>query len=244
MQNENKKRRFGGRGYYIALIACLAAVGISGYVFVRTARDSAVETVAPAVISTAPSETAKAAPSATPKPSAAAAETETVAPSSAPAVSTQKEDLMEDASEETMAEAALEPLVLWPLQGQVTATFSQDTLTYSQTMADWRTHEGLDITAQEGTAVTATQAGTVTAVYEDDFLGNVVVVSHSGDLATLYANLADLPDVVVGDEVYAGQPLGTVGHSALLETAEASHLHFEVFENGSAVDPMDYLPEE
>ena len=60
MQNENKKRRIGGRGYYIALIVCLAAVGISGYVFVRTARDSAVETVAPAVISTTPGATAKA----------------------------------------------------------------------------------------------------------------------------------------------------------------------------------------
>ena len=59
MQNDKRKRRFAGKGYYIALIACIAAVGISGYVFVRTARNSAVETSAPAVITTAPAESAR-----------------------------------------------------------------------------------------------------------------------------------------------------------------------------------------
>lgn len=51
MQHDNNKKRFAGKGYYIALIACLAAVGISGYVFVQTARDSALEASASATIS-------------------------------------------------------------------------------------------------------------------------------------------------------------------------------------------------
>lgn len=38
----------------------------------------------------------------------------------------------------------------WPLEGQVLSSFSRDTLTYSQTMADWRTHEGLDIGRRGG----------------------------------------------------------------------------------------------
>lgn len=63
MQNENesKKKRFAGKGYYIALIACIAAVGISGYVFVQTVRDSAVETSAAVTISPAVSQEAESA---------------------------------------------------------------------------------------------------------------------------------------------------------------------------------------
>ena len=74
MQNENNKKRFAGKGYYIALIACIAAVGISGYVFVQTARDSAMETSAAASISPAASAEVSAAPSASssPAPSQAA----------------------------------------------------------------------------------------------------------------------------------------------------------------------------
>lgn len=229
MQHENNKKRFAGKGYYIALIACIAAVGISGYVFVKTARDSAVETVAVATVS--PSATAGAKTEKSPAGSAA--------PSASAAATT---DQMEDSYEETMGTAEVETTVSWPIEGDVIATFSQDTLSYSQTMADWRTHEGLDIAAEMDALVSATQDGTVTAVYEDDYLGNVVVVSHSGDLATLYANLTETPAVAVGDRVTAGQTLGQVGDTALSETAEPSHLHFEVFENGDAVDPMEYLP--
>ena len=249
MQNENesKKKRFAGKGYYIALIACIAAVGISGYVFVKTVRDSAVETsaavtISPAVTQEAKSETMENSEKSktNAKDAKAKDSKETTAETSPAASESTKTDHMEDSYEATMAQGG--SAVTWPLQGDVVATFSQDTLSYSQTMADWRTHEGLDIAAQAGTTVSATQSGTVTAVYQDDFLGNVVVVSHSGDLATLYANLDAAPAVAVGDTVTAGQTLGKVGHSALLETAEPSHLHFEVYENGAAVDPMEYLP--
>ncbi len=229
MQNENnKKKRFAGKGYYIALIACIAAVGISGYVFVRTAQDSAVETSA--VVSSMPSASAE-------------GETETT-PSQSPAqesAATETEE-MGDSYEETMAETEPVAAVMWPLEGEVVATFSQDTLTWSETMADWRTHEGLDIAAAQGDLVYAVQDGTVTAVYEDDYLGSVVVVSHQGDVSTLYANLTEIPSVVVGDTVSAGDVVGQVGNTALLETAQADHLHFEVFRSGVSADPLSYLP--
>lgn len=220
MQNENNKKR-NGTGYYIALIACLAAVGISGYVFVQTAKESAV------------GESLEAAPSVTEYRS----ETEE-SPDSAreDKAAMAVEDPMEDVYEETAGE------IVWPVRGNVTATFSRDTLTYSETMADWRTHEGLDISANMGDLVSATEDGTVTAVYEDDFLGTVVVVTHSGDLATLYGNLMESTAVAVGDTVTSGQTLGQVGTTALLEAAEPAHLHFEVFSQGEPVDPMNYLP--
>jgi murein DD-endopeptidase MepM/ murein hydrolase activator NlpD len=225
---ENEKKRFAGKGYYIALIACIAAVGISGYVFVKTARDSAVETSATVATVTAAAESSE-----SPQPSAEA-QTDTM------------EDTMEDAYEETL-EAASEAstgITQWPLQGQVLMSFSRDTLTYSQTMADWRTHEGLDIAAELGAPVVAAGDGTVTAVYEDDYLGSVVVISHSGDLSTRYGNLMEETNLEVGDQVSAGDTIGTVGHTALLETSDPAHLHFEVFAEGNSVDPLGYLPEE
>ena len=226
--NENKKRRFSGKGYYIALIACLAAVGISGYVFTTTVRNSAVETSAPVTIS--PAETnapdTSAAPSTAPSAKASSAFDEETAAEEG------------DSYEETMAVSA-DPV--WPLEGDVLATFSQDTLTFSQTMQDWRTHEGLDIAAAAGDAVSATESGTVTAIYEDEYLGSVVVVSHEDDVSTLYANLTDTPTVTVGQTVAAGEVIGHVGSTALLEIAEPEHLHFEVFSEGHAVDPLSYL---
>ena len=233
MQNENNKKRFAGKGYYIALIACIAAVGISGYVFVKTAQDSAVE--ASAVVSTMPSATAE---------SGTESGTETTPSQDAGKETAAAEtDEMGDSYEETMAQADLTVAAMWPLEGDVVATFSQDTLTYSQTMADWRTHEGLDIAATQGDLVCAVQDGTVTAVYEDDYLGSVVVVSHAGDVSTLYANLTETPSVVVGQAVSAGDVVGQVGNTALLEKTEADHLHFEVFCGGEATDPLAYLPE-
>lgn len=251
MQNENRKKRFAGKGYYIALIACLAAVGISGYVFVRTVQDSAVETMAvPAAVesqipspSLRPSNQVTASPAQTPAGSETPVESSKETARETAGKQTIQSDPMEDTYEETMGEAVLTQQVLWPLDGVVVATFSREQLAYSQTMADWRTHEGLDLAAPLGTPVTATQDGTVTAVYEDDLLGHVVVVSHSGDLATRYANLDEEIPVQVGDWVLAGEVLGQVGDSALLEAAEDPHLHLEVFSEGVPVDPLRYLTE-
>ena len=229
MQHDNNKKRFAGKGYYIALIACIAAVGISGYVFVKTARDSALETSAAATISPVASAQASTAPKDAKKTPEAS--TQSQAPEAA--------DHMEDSYESTVQESQVQ----WPVEGQVLSTFSEDTLTYSQTMADWRTHVGLDIAADQDTPVMAAQSGTVTAVYEDDYLGTVVVISHSEDCSTLYANLSKTPAVAVGDTVSAGDVIGQVGGTALLETAEPEHLHFEVLSQGKNVDPMDFLPE-
>lgn len=227
MQNDNNKKRFAGRGYYIALIACIAAVGISGYVFVDTARQSAVETSA--VVSSMPQTE----------------ENGTDTPSQSPAAQTAGEDPqdMGDSYEETMGEISVTGKLVWPLEGAVVETFSQDTLVWSETMEDWRTHQGVDIAAMEGDLVSVTQDGTVTAVYEDDYLGSVVVVSHAGDISTLYANLAETPSVAVGQKVSAGDVIGQVGSTALLETAEEGHLHFEVFRDGKNTDPLSYLPQ-
>ena len=95
--------------------------------------------------------------------------------------------------------------------------------------------------AWAGEQVKASCGGTVTAVYDDEYLGTTVVISHPDGYSTQYANLAAMPTVRAGDSVSAGDVIGAVGATALLEIGEQPHLHFSVFHNGESVDPAAFI---
>ena len=124
-----------------------------------------------------------------------------------------------------------------PVSGKVIWGYAADKLIYSKTLDQWTTHLGVDIGCPEGTAVKCVLGGTVDKVYTDDQLGVTVIVKHSSDRKTLYANLNETVPVRVGDKVNAGTVLGTVGKTALSECGAESHLHFAFFVKGKAVDP-------
>ena len=123
------------------------------------------------------------------------------------------------------------------MAGQVVWGYAADKLIYSKTLDQWTTHKAVDIACKEGTPVKCVLGGTVERVYTDDQLGVTVIVKHSSDRKTLYANLNETVPVRAGDKVNAGTVLGTVGRTALSECAQESHLHFAFFEKGKAVDP-------
>ncbi|MBQ9347228.1 MAG: M23 family metallopeptidase [Oscillibacter sp.] len=127
-----------------------------------------------------------------------------------------------------------------PLSGETAAAFSMDRLQYNQTLGDWRTHDGLDITAELGTAVSAACDGTVAAVTEDPLMGVTVVLRHDGGYETTYAGLQEASREV-GDEVPAGAMLGTVGDTAAAEAYQGPHLHFSVRHGGVPMDPEEFL---
>ena len=85
-------------------------------------------------------------------------------------------------------------------------------------------------------------SGTVMAIEDDSLYGTVVTVDHGDGTSALYANLASLPAVSVGDHVEAGEVLGSVGTTALCEIGQGTHLHFAMYLDGASVDPLDYLP--
>ena len=118
-----------------------------------------------------------------------------------------------------------------------TAGYAADKLIYSKTLDQWTTHKAVDIGCPQGTAVKCVLGGTVEKVYTDDQLGVTVIVKHSSDRKTLYANLNESVPVRAGDKVNAGTVLGTVGRTAISECAQESHLHFAFFVKGKAVDP-------
>ena len=124
-----------------------------------------------------------------------------------------------------------------PVSGQVIWGYAADKLIYSKTLDQWTTHKAVDIGCPQGTAVKCVLGGTVERVYTDDQLGVTVIVKHSSDRKTLYANLNESVPVRAGDKVNAGTVLGTVGRTAISECAQESHLHFAFFVKGKAVDP-------
>lgn len=136
------------------------------------------------------------------------------------------------------------PAITLPVRGAVTKDYSGDELVYSETMQDWRTHDGIDIYAEEGTEVLAAADGIVEAVSDNGMLGRTVIVLHDGGLRTIYSNLAETDEVAVGDEVKTGAKIGRVGATAAAESAEKPHLHFEVSLNEKTVNPHDYLSED
>ncbi len=124
-----------------------------------------------------------------------------------------------------------------PVSGKVIWGYASDRLIYSKTLDQWTTHKAVDIACLEGTAVKCVLGGTVEKVYTDDQLGVTVIVKHSSERKSLYANLNETVPVRAGDKVNAGTVLGTVGRTALSECAQESHLHFAFFVKGKAVDP-------
>jgi murein DD-endopeptidase MepM/ murein hydrolase activator NlpD len=128
-----------------------------------------------------------------------------------------------------------------PVEGQTVAVYAMDELGYNATTRDWRVHNGMDIAAEEGSVVCAAADGEVYTVYEDETMGMTVVIRHEDGYVTRYASLAQEVTVKAGDRVKAGQPIGTVGATALLESAIGSHVHFAVTHNDEPMDPSDFL---
>lgn len=242
MQNNNKKgglSRLGdflaGKGFYIVLFLCVAAIGVSGYFLLADSMGPTQSVANPTQVVVTPPPalppvTQEPAPTPTPVP-VTPAPTQTATPTPVPTPTPTP----------VPTPAAL--VFTWPVKGEVLAAHSVETLAYDETMGDWRTHAGMDIAATLGTQVVAAAQGTVIDVSFDELMGATVTVEHQDGLESKYCNLAAKPTVAVGDEVETGSVIGSVGATAAAEGARASHLHFELSKDGAAVNPLDYLPE-
>ncbi|MDE7218922.1 MAG: peptidoglycan DD-metalloendopeptidase family protein [Oscillospiraceae bacterium] len=99
-------------------------------------------------------------------------------------------------------------------------------------------HKGVDICGVgTTTSVLATKAGVViTSAYSSSY-GNYVVISHGPGNTTLYAHMSSR-SVKEGDTVTQGQVIGITGSTGI---SSGPHLHYEITEGGSRVDPLNYL---
>lgn len=132
---------------------------------------------------------------------------------------------------------------IFPVSGAVVKDYSGDNLVYSETLKDWRTHNGIDFYAEEGTDVLAVADGTVEAITDNGMFGRTVIILHNGGVRSIYSNLAEGTEVAIGDNVTKGTPVGKVGSTAAAEALEKPHLHFEISLNEETADPHNYLPQ-
>ena len=132
--------------------------------------------------------------------------------------------------------------LIMPVNGIITVNHSLETMVYSPTFGDWRVHKGIDIDAETGTKVKAVADGIVEHVYTDEMMGNVIEINH-GDFVSIYAGVSTLEMVESGKEIKQGDEISGVGSSALNESGQPPHLHFELLYGGNSVDPIDWLKE-
>jgi murein DD-endopeptidase MepM/ murein hydrolase activator NlpD len=121
----------------------------------------------------------------------------------------------------------------WPCDGGVVSGFGYRVHPISGTS---RLHSGVDINCANGAPISAAGAGVVVEAGWRGGYGNAVVVDHGDGLATLYAHQSRIA-ASPGQSVSTGDVIGYVGSTGY---STGPHLHWEVWVNGTPVDPMGY----
>jgi murein DD-endopeptidase MepM/ murein hydrolase activator NlpD len=125
----------------------------------------------------------------------------------------------------------------WPLEGEVLTRHHQIYRVGNQL----RLHVGIDLAGEAGTVVNAAWPGIVLEVREDVRLGLLLEIDHGGGYVSRYANLSDV-FFGAGEEVAGGEAVAKVGQTAVLDAAEGTFLHFALYKDGQALDPLSVLP--
>jgi len=238
MKNKRFSKFFAGKGFYIALILCVAVVGLGTWAifgFTDTGlrvtaempnQDEDVFNPQTPVIS--PGSNPDDNSGENPQGNQGESPVQTAAPTLTPAPGVSAKPAPKS--------------FMWPVSGDISMPYSVDALIYNPTMADWRTHAGIDINSELGTSVSAVADGTVTNVEKGGMLGTTVTIEHGGELVSIYANLEEDVLVATGDSVEMGDIIGKVGQTSVSEAGMEPHLHLEMTVNGVSVNPLDYLP--
>lgn len=118
-------------------------------------------------------------------------------------------------------------LFINPVRGEVVNGFDLKSL-----------HFGIDIAGKENEAVKSIYDGTVLFSDWTVGTGNVIIIQHPNNIISVYKHNASLLKKT-GDIVRVGEPIAFIGNSG--EYTSGQHLHFELWYNGSPVNPLDYI---
>jgi len=132
------------------------------------------------------------------------------------------------------------PNFIMPVIGEISEVFSGDSMIFNNAMGDWRTHNGIDIIADADSEVLAAADGTIKSIYTN-YMGNVVVITHSNGYETLYACLKSTDGLEVGQEILQGDVISTLSEIPEGENTKKPHLHFELSNNDTPINPFDII---
>ncbi|MDR2101441.1 MAG: M23 family metallopeptidase [Treponema sp.] len=129
---------------------------------------------------------------------------------------------------------ALGELFIYPIRGRLTSPFGWRNDPISGVR---RYHAAVDLAASTGTPVKAAMDGKVSTVGFNSVYGKYIIISHNSGYQTMYAHLS-ITSVSQGAPVYQGTKIGEVGSTGY---STGPHLHFAVYKNGRAINPLDLL---
>lgn len=140
----------------------------------------------------------------------------------------------EDGNDEDTEDTDNQDVLKWPTDGtNITSYFGPR----AQPIAGASTyHEAVDIGVPEGTNVYACADGVVTTASYSNSAGNMVVIDHGNGLVSKYFHNKELK-VAAGDTVTKGQIIAISGNTG---NSTGAHLHFGIYSNGTAVDPLGF----
>ncbi|MBI5211796.1 MAG: M23 family metallopeptidase [Nitrospirae bacterium] len=124
----------------------------------------------------------------------------------------------------------------WPVMGRITSDFGNRQNPKNGVV---EFHSALDIAASTGTPIKATADGIVSFSGWSAGNGNLVVIEHGFGFSTFYAHNSSNA-VSVGQKVKRGN---TIAHIGSTGNTTGPHLHYEVWHNGKAADPMSFIKE-
>ncbi|MDR1002314.1 MAG: M23 family metallopeptidase [Oscillospiraceae bacterium] len=260
-----KKKSSGNTGYYVAVLMCIAAVGLVAWStsLSNSRLDATDDTVNVTSLSEEeaiallgedtdgyyPDEEGDAlavnAPANQDSTTEAGTEETAAATTTTQQAIANNAELSDEEQEEaeptaTKKQSKSEGKTHNPVKGAIMKEFSGGKLVFSETLSDWRIHQGVDISCNSDANVVSITDGVVFSVVSDDKYNTVVIVKKNDESLIYYCGLKKDVSVTKGEIVEAGQQLGEVG-TIPCEIADDVHLHLEYLKNGEFVDPVKGL---
>jgi murein DD-endopeptidase MepM/ murein hydrolase activator NlpD len=125
-------------------------------------------------------------------------------------------------------------LFAYPIRGRLTSPYGWRSDPISGVR---RFHAALDLAAPAGTPIKAAMGGRIVTLGFNSVYGKYIIMTHSGGFQTLYAHM-NTTSVGQGAYVQQGAKIGEVGSTGY---STGPHLHFAIFKNGKAVNPLELL---
>lgn len=128
----------------------------------------------------------------------------------------------------------------WPVQGEVLLEFNMDHTIYFPTLNQYKCSQAMVIQSEQGTPVCAPAEGIVLSIGSDEQIGNYLVLDVGDSYQVKLGQLKDI-EVSEGDQVQEGDLLAYIAAPTKCYSVEGDNLYLELTENGTPVDPLDYL---
>lgn len=221
------------KAFYIALVICLVALGLTSYATVNRLNKNTVHTESapePSSSTVSFSEVDKTVSNVSYPEESSPPEQETPPPVTA------TDSPVEDDS--VLVGAA--PFFTLPVTGEMIKEYDPKALQYSETYKDWRLHLGIDLAGEKGSPVYACAQGVVEDIYNDPDLGTVVAIDHGQGIVAFYCGVNAKPLVKAGEQVESGKQIGVID-TIPTECVEQPHLHFYMEKDGEPISPLEII---